>query len=103
MLGDALLELGDYDRATTAFQGMEKLGGSSVNTETRLARLALLRGAVTVAQQRYSKAIALALNLPVPPRETVAWCRWQLGETAFASGDYETCRAALPGCARDVS
>ncbi len=80
MLGDALLELGDYDGATAAFQGMEKLGGSSVNTETRLARLALLRGAVTVAQQRYSKAIALALNLPVPPRETVAWCHWQLGE-----------------------
>ncbi len=90
MLGDALLELGDYDGATAAFQRMERLGGSSVNTETRLARLALLRGAVTVAQQRYSKAMALALNLPVPPRETVAWCRWQLGETAFASGDYET-------------
>ncbi|MBA3439307.1 MAG: tetratricopeptide repeat protein [Pyrinomonadaceae bacterium] len=90
MLGDALLELGDYDGATAAFQSMERLGGSSVNTETRLARLALLRGAIRVAQQRYSKAIALALNLPVPPRETVAWCRWQLGETAFAGGDYET-------------
>jgi tetratricopeptide (TPR) repeat protein len=26
----------------------------------------------------------------VPSREVVAWCRWQLGEVAFARGDYET-------------
>src|SRR5207249_7432995 len=27
---------------------------------------------------------------PVRPRETVAWCRWQLGELAFAAGKYVT-------------
>jgi len=90
MMGDALLELGDYDKAATAFQLMERHGGSSVSTETRLARLALLRGAVDVAQQRFSMALVLALDLPAPPREVVAWCRWQLGEVAFAIGDYET-------------
>ncbi len=30
------------------------------------------------------------LNLSAPPRETVAWIRWQLGETAFSIGDYVT-------------
>jgi len=90
MMGDALLELGDYDKASIAFQLMERHGGSSVSAETRQARLALLRGAVDVAQQRFSKALVLALDLPAPPREVVAWCRWQLGEVAFAIGDYET-------------
>lgn len=93
ILGDALLELGDYEQAIAAFKQMqqrEQLGGSSVSTETRQARLALLRGETAMAQRHFSNALALTLNLPVPPRETVAWCNWQLGETAFAIGDYET-------------
>ncbi len=93
MLGDALLELGDYEQAETAFAKMEQrkgLGGSNVSTETRQARLALLRGETAIAQRHFSNALAFTLNLPVPPRETVAWCHWQLGETAFAVGDYET-------------
>src|SRR2546425_11085970 len=35
-----------------------------------------------------SNALKTALSLPVPPRETVAWCRWQLGELAFGVGNY---------------
>ncbi len=89
ILGDALLELGDYEKATASFMKMEELSTSSVNTLTRLARLAMLRGENNVAKQRYSTALALALDLSPPQREIVAWCRWQLGETAFASGDYE--------------
>lgn len=89
VLGDALLELGDYDKAIAAFRQMERLGGS-VNTQARLARLAVLRGETSLAQLRLKNALALALDLPVPPPETVAWCYWQLGEAAFAIGDYET-------------
>ena len=89
VLGDALLELGDYDKAIAAFRQMERLGGS-VNTQARLARLAVLRGETSLAQLRLKNALALALDLPVPPPETVAWCHWQLGEAAFAIGDYET-------------
>ncbi|MEP6664394.1 MAG: tetratricopeptide repeat protein, partial [Verrucomicrobiota bacterium] len=47
------------------------------------------------------------LDFTNPPRETVAWCRWQLGETAFSHGDYKMAerhyRAALitsPGYVR---
>lgn len=91
ILGDALLELGDYDEAESAFARMEKLGrGSSIGTETRLARLSVLRGHVADAQKHLSQALALALQSSSPSRETVAWCRWQLGETAFSIGDYET-------------
>lgn len=91
ILGDTLLELGDYDQAIAAFRQMERLsGGINVSTETRLARLAVLRGEASVAQRHFSNALALTLDLPVPPPESVAWCHWQLGETAFAIGDYTT-------------
>src|SRR5438270_706123 len=88
MLGDALLELGDYDRASAAFERMKQLDGSTVTTETRLARLAMLHGESLEAARRYTVALNLALNSVPVSRETVAWCRWQLGETAFATGDY---------------
>ncbi|MBA2450390.1 MAG: tetratricopeptide repeat protein [Chloroflexi bacterium] len=90
MLGDALLELGEYEEATEAFRQMAARSGQSVGTDTRLARLAALRGETERAQGHLFTALAFALDLPVPPRETVAWCRWQFGEAAFAVGDYET-------------
>ena len=90
LLGDALLELGDYDGANAAFQLMRKFGGSSVTTETRLARIAMLHGETSEATRRYTIALNLALDATPISRETVAWCRWQLGETAFATGDYKT-------------
>jgi len=91
MLGDALLELGEYEQSANAYRQMERRGGGiSESTETRQARLAQLRGDNAGAQRHFTNALVLALDLPPPPRETVAWCRWQLGETAFAIGDYET-------------
>lgn len=98
MLGEALVELGDYDKARSAFQKMTSLS-SGAGTETRLARLALLDGEPALAKRHYFNAISYALALPDPPRETLAWCRWQMGETAFSVGDYpaaeEDYRAAL--------
>ena len=93
-LGDALLELGEYDKAEAAFHQMDQLGGvqglTRVSIEQRMARLAALHGDPNGAQRHFSNALRLALALPAPPRETVAWCRWQLGETAFSVGDYVT-------------
>lgn len=91
ILGDALLELGDYEKAAAEYKRMERLAEApGAATETRLARLALLRGEVETARRHFTAALALALEERVVERETVAWCRWQLGETAFAVGDYET-------------
>lgn len=90
LLGDALLELGDYDKATSAFGQMERLGGASVGAETRLARAALLRGQTEAAIRHLSDALALALVQEPPSRETIAWIRWQLGEAAFSIGVYQT-------------
>lgn len=90
LAGDASLELGDYAAADKAFAWMRALGGKTIGVETRSARFTWLKGQPQEARRHYFTALALALNQPVPPRETVAWCRWQLGETAFSIGDYPT-------------
>jgi len=90
ILGDAYLELGNYEEAAEAFQKMQSFGETNAGTETRLARLAFLRGATDEASGHFRAALALLLALPRPPGEAIAWCRWQLGESAFAMGDYAT-------------
>jgi tetratricopeptide (TPR) repeat protein len=87
-LGDALLELGDYDGAEKAFREMEKRGRGNYSTETRLGRLAMLRGQDEQAKKHYTNALLLSLEMIPKQRETVAWSRWQLGELAFNAGDY---------------
>jgi len=91
ILGDALLELGDYEGAEEAYRRMQKLSGAfpTFTTETRLARLDGLHGRTDAVKTRYANALLIALDRVPSAPEAVAWCRWQLGETAFASGDYE--------------
>jgi len=97
ILGDALLELGDYEKAEIAYKKIVALdGGISHHSETRFARLAQLKGDNAGAEKHLATALTLALNFPVP-RETVAWLRWQLGETAFSVGDYETAEKHYQG------
>lgn len=88
ILGDTLLELGDYDNAAIAFIEMERMG-SNAGSEARLARAALLRGQTGDATRRLVMALTLALAQEPPSRETDAWTRWQLGEVAFSIGDYQ--------------
>jgi tetratricopeptide (TPR) repeat protein len=88
LLGDARLELGDYDGATEAYQKMEELDSGTVGTETRLAHLALLRGNPSEARRRYLVALNRANSESMPSAETVAWCHWKLGEVGIATGDY---------------
>ena len=90
-LGDALLELGQYEEAEAAFQQFERLGSAQgltrVAVEQRYARLALLRGDKDRAVKYFSEALNMAKAMFEPPRETVAWCQWQLGEVALSKGD----------------
>lgn len=93
LLGDALLELGEYEEAAATFKEVERRSdggdGATVNLETRLARLDLLRGDPAGAERRLATALESAVRLDPAPRETIAWCYWQLGEVAFATGRYE--------------
>lgn len=94
ILGDALIELGEYAEAEKSFGEMIALGGIQPLTQSamqqRLARLALLKGDSEKAKIHFSNALKIAESLPEPPMETVAYCNWQLGETAFSKGDYKT-------------
>jgi len=86
ILGDALLELGDLDAAAKVFDEMASLVSKSVTAESRLARLALLRGRHDEARAHFTAALdATPASLPL----TVAWCHVQLGELAFRTGDWE--------------
>lgn len=89
MLFDSEIELGNYDAAQRSFQQMLRHGGGiNLNTDTRYARLATLHGDSLGASRHLASAIALGLQMSVPPREIIAWSYWQLGETTFNRGDY---------------
>jgi len=90
LLGDALLELGDYATAKQAYREMESRQRGGYATNTRLARLASLEGKYDRARQLYDDALWQASQMVPPERETIAWTRWQLGELAFNVGDYTT-------------
>ncbi len=90
LLSDALIELGDYEQADRLLTRLQQLSGLAVGTETRLARLAALRGEADKATKHLSTALLLAREQLPTSSETVAWIYWQLGEAAFSIGDYQT-------------
>jgi tetratricopeptide (TPR) repeat protein len=90
ILTDALLELGEYDGARRALDRLQNLADKTMGTQIRLGKYALLHGRTRDAERNLSEALILALQQSPPSHETVAWCRWQLGEVAFTSGDYVT-------------
>ncbi|MEK7831870.1 MAG: tetratricopeptide repeat protein, partial [Acidobacteriota bacterium] len=93
LLGDALMELGEYGAAKTAYAEMEQRQRGGYTTLTRQARQAQLEGNNDRARRLYTDALHLASEMVPPERETVAWTHWQLGELAFSSGDYSTAEA----------
>jgi tetratricopeptide (TPR) repeat protein len=110
VLGDASLELGDYDQAGQAYSKMEELDRGSVATETRLARLAVLRGDLNTGRKRYELALSQAQTTFEGSSESIAWCQWQLGDLAFNEGDYKTAEqryrdslTTLPGYFRGLA
>ncbi len=87
-LFDVLIELGEYAQADAAVQQMRKLGMDTAETEIRLGRLLFLQGDTDGAQRRFVRALAFIKQLAPPPRESMAWCQWQMGEMDFSKGDY---------------
>jgi tetratricopeptide (TPR) repeat protein len=86
-LGDSLMELGRYEEAATVY-GTLVSREPDIGILTRLARFDLLHGRNGAAEQRLESALALARQQSVGDPRTVGWILWQLGEVAFARGDY---------------
>jgi tetratricopeptide (TPR) repeat protein len=89
LLGDALLELGDLDEAAIAYDEMQKRKSDPMETETRIARLELARGAFDSARMHFEKALEAARQLSAASPEIVAWCLVQSGKLAFNLGQWD--------------
>jgi tetratricopeptide (TPR) repeat protein len=92
ILGDALLELGDYDAAADAYAKMAAFGDGDPDaaSESRMARLALVKGDLAGARKHFDSAVALAQVMLPPSPETLSWCLVQSGQLAFQTGDWAT-------------
>ena len=86
VIGDALLELGRYDRAFEAFQTMVDTR-PDLASYARVAYARELLGNVPGAE----RAMRMAFDAAGTPSDS-AWTAYQLGELAFGAGDVETAR-----------
>ena len=94
LLGDAALELGDYEEAEKAYAEMLRIDGEpSVGSESRMARLDLIYGRLPEAREHFGRALVLAKVSFEPSPDTTSWCHVQLGELAFKQGDFRTAEA----------
>lgn len=89
LMGDVLFELGEYEGSASAYSGMESLDPGSIATQSRLARLDLIRGDTVSARRRFEYVLAHARTARLSSEETTAWCHWQLGELEMAQGRYQ--------------
>lgn len=85
VLGDALLEVGQYADAQAAYATMIELG-KSLYSYSRLAGLKSARGDVGGAIADLERAIAIG-KATRQPAESIAWTEWQLGAEYFAQGN----------------
>jgi tetratricopeptide (TPR) repeat protein len=95
LLGDALLEFGELDQAAAAYAEMQKRKGDPVETESRLARLEVARGASDSARSHFEKALQAARDLSPPSSGIVAWCLVQSGQLAFNTGRWDAAEKNL--------
>jgi tetratricopeptide (TPR) repeat protein len=90
ILGDALLELGDYKGAAAAYKPVLQQVGASTSIATRLGRLAFLNGDTENAESYLAQSLTLAREEAPTAPEATAFSHWQLGDAAFSTGNYKT-------------
>jgi tetratricopeptide (TPR) repeat protein len=92
VLGDAYLEVGQYEAAAHAYQRMIQLQGD-LYAHSRLAGLKSLQGDTDGAIADLERAIQLGQAQERPP-ESIAWALWQLGNESFALGKLPVAEAS---------
>jgi len=91
ILGDASLEVGDYERADAAYQRM-LARETDLHAWGRLAGLQSVRGDPGGAIELLARAVAEGKANRRPP-ESIAWAEWQLGAEHFTIGDLRAAEA----------
>ena len=84
-MGDAYIELGEYDRAEAAYEKMRALP-APFYPHARLSMLRLLKGDAPAAIPEMRRAVQ-AFAEGSQPKEHVAWAQSRLGATLFQTGD----------------
>ncbi|MCA9068220.1 MAG: tetratricopeptide repeat protein [Planctomycetaceae bacterium] len=94
-IGDAFLELGQYDEAERSFQELKKKTPAGLpEVLARLARIAELRGRTKEALQHLNEALEQEqANKPHSPE--IAWYHFRLGEVYFGCGQIENANKHL--------
>lgn len=88
LLGEILLELGEYPAADTIFTALDHAGVDPA-VGSRIARWASLRGRSAHARALLMKARATVHEQFATPAEQVAWFDLRLGELALAVGQHD--------------
>jgi tetratricopeptide (TPR) repeat protein len=84
VLGDAYLDMGQYDEAERSYKAMLGLK-ESLASYSRMSGLKSLKGDRAGAVADLKKAIELGIEQD-QPGESIAWAQWQLGMEHFALG-----------------
>ena len=95
LIGDAHIELGDYDAAFEAYQKMLDIR-PDITSYSRGAHILYLTGDTRKALFM----MATAINAGSPNGEDGAWCRAQLGEMLFETGALLPAESALKTAAK---
>lgn len=101
IIGDARLEMGQYDKAAAAFNSLRAAAESPEYSgarteylaESRFAALDFIEGKAARSQDELRHAIAMAREVNAPA-ENVAWTQFMLGEELFMTGNAEAAERA---------
>lgn len=92
ILGDAYLEVGNYEAAAHAYRRMIQLQGD-LYAYSRLSGLKSLQGDTDGAIADLKRAIQLG-QAQERPSESIAWAMWQLGNESLALGKLPAAEAS---------
>jgi tetratricopeptide (TPR) repeat protein len=91
--GDAYTDMGEYEKASDAYNTVQKLGaatasplGLSYMLDSRKAYLSFLHGDSEESIRLMNSAVDAGMQTNVP-RENLAWLYFELGERYFQAGD----------------
>lgn len=85
LIGDASIELGQYDKAAEAYAKMLGLSGP-LHPHSRLSYLQFLKGDTSGALESMRRAVRATIEANAPA-ENIAWSQVQLGDLFFHIGE----------------
>ena len=99
--GDAYTDMGEYERALSAYGALQTLGGAIASplsieymSKSRISYLKFLAGDTAESIRLLKQSLMAAMQLNIPG-ENLAWLYYELGERYFQAGDCEMQRRRI--------